>query len=172
MPGTLFATGFLAGRAGIYAPRLKYPASLPWHKEALQPEAYPYLMTLRTPLLYIRFVATLLAVLGLLASAPVSAAMSLAGPLMTVGICHDHQTLTIWLDAEENEHPAPHDCGDCNLCGFITPILPDVFAGVALQATAPPLAAKVSSELGTLHRDYPTAPLRGPPTHHNRIASA
>ena len=59
-------------------------------------------MNLRMPLLCLRLAAALLVVLGLWASAQVKSAMPFAGPLMAVEICHDDQTLTIWLDADGN----------------------------------------------------------------------
>ena len=129
-------------------------------------------MNLRMPLLCLRLAAALLVVLGLLASAQVKSAMPFAGPLMAVEICHDDQTLTIWLDADGNEHPVPHDCGDCSFCGINAPVLPVFLAVLASQTTAQRMTAVSHPESGVPRPDYLTPPLRGPPTHHNRIASA
>lgn len=129
-------------------------------------------MILRMPLLCLRMLATFLVVLGLMASAQVKAAMPFSGPLMAVEICHDDQTLTIWLDAEGNEHPAPHDCQECGFCGFTAPVLPAFIAGLPLLTPAHRMAAVPRNSFGALRPDYLTPPLRGPPTHHNRIASA
>lgn len=39
-------------------------------------------------------------------------------PLMAMEICSEGEAKTVWLDAEGNDHPAPHDCRSCAACNL------------------------------------------------------
>lgn len=129
-------------------------------------------MICRIPLFCLRLAVTLFVVIGLMASAQIKSVMPFGGPLMAVVICHDDQTLTVWLDDDGNEHPAPHDCRDCELCSVNPPVLPVFIWGLPAQTYAQHMAAVSRHKHAGLLPDYLIPPLRGPPTLYNRIASA
>lgn len=129
-------------------------------------------MICRMPLFCLRMAVTLLVVMGLMASAQAKPAMPFVGSLMAVVICHDNQALTIWLDEDGNEHPAPHDCRDCEVCNVNPPVLPVFTSEPQTQTHVQRMAAVSVNTPGGVLPDYLIPPLRGPPTLHNRIASA
>lgn len=115
---------------------------------------------------------TLLAAISLLMAGQLRAGMLFNGPLMAVEICHEQQVVTIWVDAEGNEHPASDACRDCALCAMPAPVLSGETGVAAPQPIHRANAPRLHHDLTNDRPQRRTPPTRAPPSPSFQTASA
>lgn len=152
--------------------RPKCHPSLSKRKEPRCCLSYLCHMTCRNRLCWLNITATVLVVLGMLTAGLAQAAMPVGNALTAVEICHGDDVVTIYVDADGNEKPAPDDCANCPACAFSAPVLP-VGSRVGLRNNSV-VALPFHATQGIVcpFGKYVSPPVRGPPLQPDRIASA
>lgn len=112
---------------------------------------------------WIRVWPTLLALLAMLAGIGTQVAMPVGQGLVAAVICVHGKAETVWLPAQDDQVPMPHDCDDCPVCALCLPGDPvrslDRAVPVVLACAAAPLRAARA----ITPRPYRWPLLRAPP---------